>query len=82
MDSTSITTSPAPVVAAARRGEVKGLKIGVIRELGGSTESAGGFQAGVRARFDEAIALLTAAGAEVVEVRYRASSTPSPPTTW
>ncbi len=68
MDSTSITTSPAPVVAAARRGEVKGLKIGVIRELGGSTESAGGFQAGVRARFDEAIALLTGAGAEVVEV--------------
>ncbi|MGB9012653.1 MAG: Asp-tRNA(Asn)/Glu-tRNA(Gln) amidotransferase subunit GatA, partial [Aeromicrobium sp.] len=68
MDSTSIKASSAPVVAAARRGEIKGLKIGVIRELGGSTESAKGFQAGVRARFDEAIALLTGAGAEVVEV--------------
>ena len=68
MDSTSITSPPAPVVAAARRGEVRGLKIGVIRELGGSAEAEGGFQPGVRARFDEAIDLLTGAGAEVVEV--------------
>ena len=35
----------------------------MIRELGGE-----GYQAGVRQRFDEAVALLTEAGAEVVEV--------------
>jgi aspartyl-tRNA(Asn)/glutamyl-tRNA(Gln) amidotransferase subunit A len=63
MDSTSINAPSAPVVAAARRGELRGLRIGVIRELGGE-----GLQSGVRARFDEAIALLTGAGAEVVEV--------------
>jgi aspartyl-tRNA(Asn)/glutamyl-tRNA(Gln) amidotransferase subunit A len=39
------------------------MRIGVVRELGGE-----GYQAGVRARFDEALALLTGAGAEVVEV--------------
>ena len=63
MDSTSIVGPSAPVVSAARRGELKGLRIGVIRELSGD-----GFQAGVSARFDEALALLTGAGAEVVEV--------------
>ena len=63
MDSTSID-SPAPlVVSAARRADVKGLKIGIVRELGGE-----GFQAGVSARFHEAVELLTTAGAEVVEV--------------
>jgi aspartyl-tRNA(Asn)/glutamyl-tRNA(Gln) amidotransferase subunit A len=51
------------VVAAARRADVTGLKVGIIKELGGE-----GFQAGVSARFDEAVALLTSAGAEVVEV--------------
>jgi aspartyl-tRNA(Asn)/glutamyl-tRNA(Gln) amidotransferase subunit A len=35
----------------------------VVRELGGE-----GYQAGVRARFDEAVQLLVGAGAEVVEV--------------
>lgn len=63
MDSTSIDASSAPVVAAARRGELKGLRVGVIRELG-----AEGLQPGVRARFEESIALLTGAGAEVVEI--------------
>jgi aspartyl-tRNA(Asn)/glutamyl-tRNA(Gln) amidotransferase subunit A len=42
---------------------VKGLRIGVVKELGGE-----GYQAGVRQRFDEAVALLTDLGAEVVEV--------------
>ncbi len=63
MDSTSIDAPSAPVVDAARRGDLKGLRVGVIRELSGE-----GFQAGVSARFDEAVALLTGAGAEVVEV--------------
>ncbi|MGA8988391.1 Asp-tRNA(Asn)/Glu-tRNA(Gln) amidotransferase subunit GatA [Aeromicrobium sp.] len=63
MDSTSIPEPVPGVVAAARRANVKGLRIGIVKELGGE-----GFQAGVRARFDEAVELLTSAGAEVVEV--------------
>ncbi|MET0952360.1 MAG: amidase family protein, partial [Aeromicrobium sp.] len=63
MDSTSIPEPVPGVVAAARRADVRGLKIGIVRELGGD-----GFQPGVRARFEEAVELLTAAGAEVVEV--------------
>jgi aspartyl-tRNA(Asn)/glutamyl-tRNA(Gln) amidotransferase subunit A len=39
------------------------MRIGVVRELSGE-----GYQAGVRARFDEAVQLLVEAGAEVVEV--------------
>jgi aspartyl-tRNA(Asn)/glutamyl-tRNA(Gln) amidotransferase subunit A len=62
-DSTSIDAPVPPVVAAARRGDVEGLRVGVVEELGGS-----GFQPGVRDRFDEAVALLTDAGADVVEV--------------
>jgi aspartyl-tRNA(Asn)/glutamyl-tRNA(Gln) amidotransferase subunit A len=63
MDSTSIDAPVPPVVAAARRGDVQGMRIGVVRELGGE-----GYQPGVRARFDEAVQLLTDAGATVVEV--------------
>lgn len=63
MDSTSIPGEQASVVAAARRADLSGLRVGVINELAGD-----GFQAGVRARFDEAVALLTGAGADVVEV--------------
>ncbi|MBC7631675.1 amidase family protein, partial [Aeromicrobium sp.] len=63
MDSTSIDAPVPAVVAAARRADVKGLRVGVVKELGGD-----GFQPGVRARFDEAVELLTGAGAEVVEV--------------
>ncbi|MDU0314648.1 Asp-tRNA(Asn)/Glu-tRNA(Gln) amidotransferase subunit GatA [Phycicoccus sp. M110.8] len=63
MDSTSIDAPAPPVVEAARRADVAGLRVGVIKELGGE-----GYQAGVRARFDEAVALLEGAGAEVVEV--------------
>ncbi|MGL5859472.1 MAG: Asp-tRNA(Asn)/Glu-tRNA(Gln) amidotransferase subunit GatA [Angustibacter sp.] len=62
-DSTSIAAPAPPVVAAARRADVAGMRIGVVRELGGE-----GYQAGVRARFEEAVQLLTAAGAQVVEV--------------
>jgi aspartyl-tRNA(Asn)/glutamyl-tRNA(Gln) amidotransferase subunit A len=42
---------------------VRGLRIGVVKELGGE-----GFQSGVQARFEESVALLTEAGATVVEV--------------
>jgi len=63
MDSTSINAPVPSVVEAARRADVKGLKVGVIKELGGE-----GYQAGVRARFDESVTLLQEAGAEVVEV--------------
>jgi aspartyl-tRNA(Asn)/glutamyl-tRNA(Gln) amidotransferase subunit A len=63
MDSTSLDAPVPAVVAAAKRADVSGLRIGVITELGGE-----GYEPGIRARFDEAIELLTKAGAEVVEV--------------
>jgi aspartyl-tRNA(Asn)/glutamyl-tRNA(Gln) amidotransferase subunit A len=44
---------------------LKGLRVGVVKEISGTGE---GFQPGVKQRFDETVALLTAAGAEVVEV--------------
>ncbi|MCA1782682.1 MAG: Asp-tRNA(Asn)/Glu-tRNA(Gln) amidotransferase subunit GatA [Dermatophilaceae bacterium] len=63
MDSTSISDPMPPVVEAARRADVTGMRIGIVRELTGD-----GFQAGVQQRFDEAVAHLVDAGAEVVEV--------------
>ncbi|GAA2092870.1 Asp-tRNA(Asn)/Glu-tRNA(Gln) amidotransferase subunit GatA [Aeromicrobium tamlense] len=62
-DSTSLDVPVPPVVEAARRADVSGLRVGVIRELGGE-----GFQPGVRQRFEESIELLAKAGAEIVEV--------------
>jgi aspartyl-tRNA(Asn)/glutamyl-tRNA(Gln) amidotransferase subunit A len=62
-DSTSIDTSWPSMAAAARNGTVEGLRIGVVRELGGE-----GYQPGVRARFDDAVELLVKGGADVVEV--------------
>jgi aspartyl-tRNA(Asn)/glutamyl-tRNA(Gln) amidotransferase subunit A len=66
MDSTSIDQPLPGLVEAARlgsTGDMAGVRIGVITELGGE-----GYQAGVEQRFDEAVQLLVAAGAEVVEV--------------
>jgi aspartyl-tRNA(Asn)/glutamyl-tRNA(Gln) amidotransferase subunit A len=63
LDSTSIDAPVPAVVEAARRGDVSGLRIGVVKELGGE-----GFQSGVQARFEESVELLTKAGATVVEV--------------
>jgi aspartyl-tRNA(Asn)/glutamyl-tRNA(Gln) amidotransferase subunit A len=63
MDSTSINAPVPPVVEAARRADVKGMRIGVVKELGGE-----GYQQGVRTRFEESVQLLVDAGAEVVEV--------------
>jgi aspartyl-tRNA(Asn)/glutamyl-tRNA(Gln) amidotransferase subunit A len=63
MDSTSINAPVPAVVEAARTGDVAGLRIGVVRELGGE-----GYQDGVAARFAETVDLLTELGAKVVEV--------------
>jgi aspartyl-tRNA(Asn)/glutamyl-tRNA(Gln) amidotransferase subunit A len=63
MDSTSIDAPVPPVVEAARRAVVSGLRVGIVKELGGE-----GYQAGVRTRFEESVTLLQDAGAEVVEV--------------
>ena len=66
LDSTSIDQPLPPLVEAARegaRGDMKGVRVGVVKELTGE-----GYQAGVQARFDESVALLVDAGAEVVEV--------------
>jgi aspartyl-tRNA(Asn)/glutamyl-tRNA(Gln) amidotransferase subunit A len=63
MDSTSIDQPVPPVVEAARRGDVNGLRVGVVKELGGE-----GYQPGVEARFHETVELLTKLGAEVIEV--------------
>jgi aspartyl-tRNA(Asn)/glutamyl-tRNA(Gln) amidotransferase subunit A len=62
-DSTSINAPVPAVVAAAKSGNVKGMKIGVVKELNGD-----GYQKGVRTRFEESLELLAAAGAEIVEV--------------
>ena len=62
-DSTSINQPVPKVVEAAKKLDVKGLRIGVIKELIGE-----GFQAGVRNRFNESLELLANLGAEIVEV--------------
>jgi aspartyl-tRNA(Asn)/glutamyl-tRNA(Gln) amidotransferase subunit A len=62
-DATSINAPVPQVVHAARNGNVKGVKIGVVKELNGD-----GYQAGVRSRFEESLELLAKAGAEIVEV--------------
>ena len=65
-DSTSLNEPLPDLVGAARlglTGDLTGVRIGVVTELNGE-----GYQQGVRARFDEALALLEAAGAEIVEV--------------
>ncbi|MFC8410656.1 Asp-tRNA(Asn)/Glu-tRNA(Gln) amidotransferase subunit GatA [Arthrobacter sp. NPDC057259] len=62
-DSTSLPDPLEDLVAAARTGNVEGMKIGIIKELHGE-----GYQAGVENRFNEALELLKGAGAEIVEV--------------
>ncbi|NJQ03023.1 Asp-tRNA(Asn)/Glu-tRNA(Gln) amidotransferase subunit GatA [Streptomyces zingiberis] len=63
LDSTSIDRPVPPVVEAARDGDVRGMRIGVVREFAGE-----GYQAGVMQRFGEAVDLLRELGAEVTEV--------------
>ncbi len=66
LDSTSIDQPLPSLVEAARQGatgDMRGVRVGVVKELTGE-----GYQAGVQQRFDEAVQLLVDAGAEVVEV--------------
>jgi aspartyl-tRNA(Asn)/glutamyl-tRNA(Gln) amidotransferase subunit A len=65
-DSTSVDAAVPDVVAAARQGtsgDLRGVKIGVVRQLRGD-----GYQAGVLSSFNAAVEQLTALGAEVSEV--------------
>ena len=62
-DSTSLPESLGSMAKAAQNAEVKGMRIGVIKQLSGE-----GFQPGVSARFNESLELLKNAGAEIVEV--------------
>ncbi|WP_110238984.1 Asp-tRNA(Asn)/Glu-tRNA(Gln) amidotransferase subunit GatA [Nocardioides gilvus] len=66
LDSTSIDAPVGDLADAARHGaggDLTGVRVGVITELGGE-----GYQAGVLAKFNESLELLRSAGAEVVEV--------------
>jgi aspartyl-tRNA(Asn)/glutamyl-tRNA(Gln) amidotransferase subunit A len=63
MDATSINAPVPDVIAAAKRADIKGMKVGIVKELGGE-----GYQAGVRSRFEESVALIESLGAEVIEV--------------
>ena len=62
-DSTSINTPVPPVVEAAKSRDIKGLRVAVVKELSGE-----GYEPGVQARFDEAVAILKDLGATVTEV--------------
>ncbi len=63
MDSTSIDEPVPAVVAAAKDGNIKGMKIGVIKELQGD-----GYQPGVLKLFNQSLEMLASLGAEIVEV--------------
>src|ERR1700727_124993 len=63
MDSTSIDAPVPPVVAAARHGDVAGLRIGVVTDLSGD-----GYQPGVMSRFPEAVEVLESLGAKVTQL--------------
>ena len=62
-DSTSINAPAPDVIAAAKSGDVRGMRIGVIKQLQGE-----GFQAGVISQFNAALEILAGLGAEIVEV--------------
>ncbi|MEU9043566.1 MULTISPECIES: Asp-tRNA(Asn)/Glu-tRNA(Gln) amidotransferase subunit GatA [unclassified Kitasatospora] len=63
LDSTSIDAPVPAVVEAAKMRDVRGMRIGVVKEFAGE-----GYQAGVMERFNESVELLRELGAEVVEV--------------
>jgi len=66
LDSTSIDQPIGNLVEAVKQGssgDLSGVRVGVITEMSGE-----GWQAGVLARFQDSLDLLTKAGAEVVEV--------------
>ncbi|KJS55489.1 glutamyl-tRNA amidotransferase [Streptomyces rubellomurinus subsp. indigoferus] len=63
LDSTSIDAPVPAVVEAAKMRDIRGMRIGVVKEFAGE-----GYQAGVMQRFNESVELLRELGAEVVEV--------------
>lgn len=63
LDSTSLPDDVPSYSAEATRGDISGMKIAVIKELGGE-----GYQAAVRDRFEESLEVLRGLGAEIVEV--------------
>ena len=62
-DATSINAPVPDVVAAAKQSDVKGMKIGVVKELSGE-----GYEKGVADRFTESLAILQELGAEIIEL--------------
>jgi aspartyl-tRNA(Asn)/glutamyl-tRNA(Gln) amidotransferase subunit A len=62
-DSTSIDAPVPDVLGAAAQGDVRGMRVGLVRELSGE-----GYQPGVQSLFERAVSILTALGAEVIEV--------------
>lgn len=62
-DATSIDAPVPDVVTAARSGDVTGLRVGVVKELGGE-----GYAPGVEQVFRDTVARLESLGVEVVEV--------------
>jgi aspartyl-tRNA(Asn)/glutamyl-tRNA(Gln) amidotransferase subunit A len=62
-DATSINAPVPDVVSAAKRADVKGMKIGVVKELTGD-----GYEKGVAESFAQSLAILESLGAEIVEV--------------
>jgi aspartyl-tRNA(Asn)/glutamyl-tRNA(Gln) amidotransferase subunit A len=63
LDSTSIDAPLPSLVAAARSLDIEGVRIGLVKQLGGE-----GYQPGVEQRFREAVDVLERLGAEVEEV--------------
>ncbi len=62
-DSTSLPDAVGDLTGAAAAPDLRGLRVGVVRELGGE-----GYQSGVEASFTASLELLREAGAEIVEV--------------
>jgi aspartyl-tRNA(Asn)/glutamyl-tRNA(Gln) amidotransferase subunit A len=62
-DSTSINHAVPDVVAAAKKKDIKSMKIGIVKQLAGA-----GYQKGVENKFNEAVAELVKLGAQIVEV--------------
>ena len=63
IDQTTIDQPTPAIVEAVNQPDVAGMRIGVVTEFAGE-----GYDPQVEARFDEAVEILTSAGAEVVEV--------------
>src|SRR5699024_10482737 len=62
-DSTSLPDAMGDLIAAAAAQDLRGVRLGVVKELGGA-----GYQPGVEASFAAALELLRGAGAEILEV--------------